>query len=260
MGDEGLLEQILVNLVGNAIKFTHQGSVTLNVERHANGPAGELYFQIIDTGIGIPKEQQATIFEKFMQVDGSAKRMYGGTGLGLAICKQLIELMGGRIGLISSSGRGSTFFFNLALPPATPPSEPKSPRGDQIETLVRPNVKVLLVEDNKVNQKVAEAILRKAGCLVDIAGNGQDAIQQIRKGSYDVVLMDCQMPIMDGFEATAQIRAMHSEISQIPIIAITAHAMKDDRQKCIDGGMNDYISKPVSRKDLVALINQYTRP
>ncbi len=257
VGDEGLLEQVLVNLVGNAIKFTHQGSVALNIERQSSGSGGDLYFQIIDTGIGIPKEQQASIFEKFTQVDGSAKRMYGGTGLGLAICKQLIELMGGKIGLISSSGRGSTFFFNLALSPANHPAEPKKPRGDHVEILLRPGVKVLLVEDNKVNQQVAAAILRKAGCLVDIAGNGQDAIQQIRKDTYDVVLMDCQMPVMDGFEATARIRAMHSDIAQIPIIAITAHAMKDDRKKCLDGGMNDYISKPVSRKDLVALINKY---
>ena len=258
VGDEGLVEQVLVNLVGNALKFTHQGSVTLNIERHKNGSTGELYFQIIDTGIGIPKEQQATIFEKFIQVDGSAKRMYGGTGLGLSICKQLIELMGGKIGLISSSGHGSTFFFNLALLPANHPAKPKGPRSDPMKTLVRPGVKVLLVEDNRVNQQVAEAILRKAGCLVDTAGNGQDAIQQIRKDSYDVVLMDCQMPVMDGFEATSRIRAMHDEIAQVPIIAITAHAMKDDQQKCIDGGMNDYISKPVSRKDLIALINKYT--
>lgn len=260
MADEGLVEQVLINLVGNAVKFTHQGSVTLNIEHHKGGEAGELYFQIIDTGIGIPKEQQDTIFEKFMQVDGSAKRMYGGTGLGLAICRQLIELMGGKIGLISSPGRGSTFFLNLTLPPSNHPAKVKELRGDQVEILIRSDVKVLLVEDNKVNQKVAEAILRKAGCEVDTAENGQDAIQQIRKATYDLVLMDCQMPVMDGFEATAKIRAMHNELSQIPIIALTAHAMKDDRQKCIDAGMNDYISKPVSRQDLIALINKYSRP
>ncbi|RKX47538.1 MAG: hypothetical protein DRP64_00745 [Verrucomicrobia bacterium] len=258
VGDEGLIEQVLVNLVGNAIKFTHQGSVTLNIECRKKGADGaDLYFQVIDTGIGIPKDRQSTIFEKFIQVDGSAKRMYGGTGLGLAICRQLIDLMGGQIGLISSSGRGATFFFNLTLPQANHPPKAKNLGNEPSGTVCRPGVKVLLVEDNRVNQKVAVAILRKAGCQVDTAENGQDAIQQIRKDSYDIVLMDCQMPVMDGFEATAQIRAMRGGIAKTPIIAITAHAMKDDRQKCLDGGMDDYLSKPVGRKELIATINKY---
>jgi PAS domain S-box-containing protein len=256
-GDEGLIEQILVNLVGNAVKFTHQGSVTLNIECHRKAPEGaELYFQIIDTGIGISKEQQTTIFEKFTQADGSAKRMYGGTGLGLAICKQLVELMGGNIGLISSMGRGSTFFFNLTLPQSNHPAKQKAP-GDSRPPTVRQDVKILLVEDNQVNQKVAIAILHKAGCQVDAVENGQDAIQQIRKEAYDIVLMDCQMPVMDGFEATARIRSMGGAVAYTPIIAITAHAMKDDRKKCLDAGMNDYISKPVSRQTLIELINRY---
>ncbi|MCF7816646.1 MAG: transporter substrate-binding domain-containing protein [Kiritimatiellales bacterium] len=257
-GDEGLIRQVLVNLVGNAIKFTHKGSVTLNIESHTktNGES-ELYFQVIDTGIGISKDQQATVFEKFTQADGSAKRMYGGTGLGLAISKKLIELMGGKIGVISSTGRGSTFFFNLALPPADQPAKPEALEKPEA-TQVREGVKILLVEDNKVNQKVAMAILRKAGCHVDGVENGQDAIQQISRAKYDLVLMDCQMPIMDGFEATARIRAMSGAVAKIPIIAITAHAMRDDRQKCLDGGMDDYISKPVSRQALVSLINKHT--
>jgi signal transduction histidine kinase/ActR/RegA family two-component response regulator len=256
-GDEGLIEQVLVNLVGNAIKFTHKGSVTLNIERPKQGAGdAELYFQVIDTGIGISKKDQATIFEKFTQADGSTKRMYGGTGLGLAICKQLVELMGGKIGIISSKGRGSTFFFNLTLPQSAPPNQQKPPE-ETVATQIRAGVKVLLVEDNKVNQKVAMAILRKAGCEVEAVENGQNAIQQIRKAHYDVVLMDCQMPVMDGFEATAQIRAMRKPRGNIPIIAITAHAMKDDRQKCLDAGMDDYISKPVSRQALVSLINKH---
>ncbi|VGO17848.1 Virulence sensor protein BvgS [Pontiella desulfatans] len=259
MGDEGLIEQILVNLVGNALKFTHGGSVTLNIECHTKTAKGaELYFQVIDTGIGIEKEKQKTIFDKFTQADGSAKRLYGGTGLGLAICKQLVELMGGQIGLISSHGKGSTFFFNLTLPQAVNPASIKEPDRLRNKTIVKPDTHVLLVEDNLVNQKVATAILRKAGCKVDTADNGQDAIQQIRMAEYDVVLMDCQMPVMDGFEATARIRAMHGSISTIPIIAITAHAMKDDKQKCLDGGMDDYISKPVSRQALIDLINKHT--
>ncbi|MDF7798454.1 transporter substrate-binding domain-containing protein [Pontiellaceae bacterium B1224] len=258
-GDEGLIEQVLVNLLGNALKFTHSGSVTLNIECHKKTADGaELYFQVIDTGIGISKEKQNAVFDKFTQADGSAKRLYGGTGLGLAICQQLVELMGGSIGLISSTGQGSTFFFNLTLPLASHPASLKEPESARSKTVRKPDAKILLVEDNLVNQKVATAILRKAGCIVETADNGQDAIQQIHKKQYDVVLMDCQMPVMDGFEATARIRAMNKPICDIPIIAITAHAMKDDKQKCLDGGMNDYIPKPVSRQALIDLINQYT--
>ncbi len=258
-GDDGLLGQVLVNLLGNAVKFTHQGSVSLNIECHSKSAKGaELYFQVIDTGIGIEKDKQATIFEKFTQADGSNKRLYGGTGLGLAICKQLIELMGGTIGLISSKGRGSTFYFTLTLPQANHPAALKPAETDKAKSVETPNVKVLLVEDNKVNQKVAIAILQKAGCSVDAVDNGQDAIQQIRKDQYDVVLMDCQMPIMDGFEATARIRAMDEPLRSTPIIAITAHALKEDHVKCIDSGMDDYVSKPVSRQILIDMINKYT--
>ncbi|MDF7808744.1 transporter substrate-binding domain-containing protein [Pontiellaceae bacterium B12219] len=258
MGDEGLIEQILINLLGNALKFTHNGSITLNIEcRSKSANEADLHFQIIDTGIGISKEKQGTIFDKFIQADSSAKRLYGGTGLGLAICKQLVELMGGEIGLISSPGQGSTFFFNLTLQQATQPTALKAPESAHPKTISKENAKVLLVEDNLVNQKVATAILRKAGCHVDTAENGQDAIQQIQTAKYDLILMDCQMPVMDGFEATARIRAMPPPLNTIPIIAITAHAMKDDKQKCIDGGMNDYISKPISQQGLINLINHY---
>ncbi|MBT8043277.1 MAG: transporter substrate-binding domain-containing protein [Pontiella sp.] len=259
VGDEGLIEQILINLVGNALKFTHQGSVSLNIECHSiSDNDAELYFQIIDTGIGIEKEKQATIFDKFTQVDGSSKRFYGGTGLGLAISKRLVELMGGKIGLISSAGKGSTFFFNLNLPKTTAPASSRRERGESAKFVTKPHTRVLLVEDNIVNQNVANAILRKAGCLVDTAENGQDAIQQVQRETYDVVLMDCQMPIMDGFEATEKIRAMKKPLCDLPIIAITAHAMKDDKQMCIDSGMNDYIPKPVSRQALIDIINKYT--
>ncbi|VGO21527.1 response regulator [Pontiella sulfatireligans] len=258
VGDEGLLEQILVNLLGNALRFTHKGSVTLNIECHKKTSAGaELYFQVIDAGIGISKEKQRTIFEKFIQADGSAKRLYGGTGLGLAICRQLVELMGGKIGLISSIGQGSTFYFNLTLSQANRPSALKKPQSETATVAERKDVKILLVEDNKVNQRVAIAILRKAGCQVDAVDNGQDAIQQIREQSYNLVLMDCQMPVMDGYEATAKIRSMPEPLCSIPIIAITAHAMKDDEQKCINSGMDDYIPKPVSRQALIDLINKH---
>ncbi len=259
VGDEGLIDQILVNLVGNALKFTHHGSVTLNIECPRKTPAGaEIYFQVIDTGIGIAKEKQATVFEKFIQADGSTKRLYGGTGLGLAISKQLVELMGGKIGLISSPGKGSTFYFNLTLPQSDLASIPRETEREKAKTVNRPGIRVMLVEDNQVNQKVAIAILRKAGCEVVAVDNGQDAIQRIRQQPFDVVLMDCQMPVMDGFEATAHIRRMRKPLCDIPIIAITAHAMKDDKQKCIEHGMDDYIAKPVGRQALVDIINKHT--
>jgi len=258
MGDEGLIEQVLVNLLGNALKFTHHGSVSLNIECSGKeGGDAELYFQVIDTGIGIEKEKRTAVFEKFTQADGSHKRRYGGTGLGLSICKQLIELMGGQIGLFSSRGKGSTFYFHLTLPQTDHPPAPE-PEESKRATIARPGTRVLLAEDNKVNQKVAIAILQKAGCVVDVVDNGQDAIQQVQREHYDVVLMDCQMPVMDGYEATARIRAMKEPLCRMPIIAITAHAMKDDQQKCLDGGMDDYISKPVGRQELIGLINKYT--
>ncbi len=257
-GDQGLIEQVLINLLGNALKFTHSGSVTLNIECHQKSVEGaELHFQVIDTGIGISREKQPSVFDKFTQADGSAKRLYGGTGLGLAICKQLVELMGGEVGLISSYGSGSTFFFNLTLKQASHPAAIKG-----VETLPRTvkktGTKVLLVEDNVVNQKVATAMLRKAGCQVETADNGQDAVQRVQSDVFDLILMDCQMPVMDGFQATALIRRMDAPLREIPIIAITAHALKDDKQKCLDGGMDDYISKPVSRQALIDLINEYT--
>ncbi|MDF7826892.1 response regulator, partial [Pontiellaceae bacterium B12227] len=258
-GDEGLIERVLVNLIGNALKFTHTGSVVLNIECQKKTAEGvELYFQIIDTGIGISTHKQHAVFEKFTQADSSAKRLYGGTGLGLAICKQLVELMGGSIGLISTAGQGSTFFFNLTLQPADAPgSAATEPAGLPLKTLRKAGAKILLVEDNLVNQKVATAILRKAGGSVDTADNGVEALEQLRKKSYDLILMDCQMPMMDGFEATAQIRAMEKPICDLPILAITAHAMKDDERKCLDAGMNDYIPKPVNRQALIDLINKY---
>ncbi|MDZ8118385.1 response regulator [Pontiella agarivorans] len=258
LGDVGLIEQVLINLLGNALKFTHSGSVTLNIECRKKTPQEtEIYFQVIDTGIGISKDVQPKVFEKFTQADGSAKRLYGGTGLGLAITKQLVELMGGKIGLISSYGHGSTFFFNLTLKQSAHATTVKG-IDTKPKTVHKPGIKVLLAEDNVVNQKVATAILRKAGCVVDTADNGQDAIQRVRAESYDVVLMDCQMPVMDGFEATTIIRGMQTPLSDIPIIAITAHAMKDDKLKCIEGGMDDYVSKPVNRHALIELINKYT--
>ncbi|MEN7972604.1 MAG: transporter substrate-binding domain-containing protein [Verrucomicrobiota bacterium] len=255
IADEVLVKQVLANLIGNATKFTHKGSVALHIEcRKKDSTNTDLLFTVIDTGIGIPEEQQAIIFDKFTQVDGSAKRMYGGTGLGLAISKKLVELMGGEIGMTSSQEKGSTFFFNLTLQQTDPLVATRKPKA---ATANRPDTRILLVEDNKVNQTVAKAILRKVGFLVDVAENGKDAIQQIQNKDYNIVLMDCQMPIMDGFEATSRIRAMDGDIAKIPIIAITAHAMKDDKRKCLESGMDDYLSKPFNRQELINIVNKY---
>jgi len=258
--DEGLLEQVLTNLLGNALKFTHEGSVILVIEcLKKTDQNAELHFEVSDTGIGISPNKQATIFEKFTQADGTSKRQYGGTGLGLAISSQLVELMGGKIELNSVPDEGSTFSFKLTLKQNNGPAKQidAPPLATQV---LRENAQILLVEDNKVNQKVAIAMLRKAGCEVDAVENGRAAVEQVQKKSYDVVLMDCQMPIMDGFEATALIRKMEAPYCQIPIIAITAHAMKDDETKCIEGGMNDYLPKPISKQMLINLINKYTSP
>ncbi|WP_136063893.1 response regulator [Pontiella sulfatireligans] len=249
IGDERLVEQALATLLDNAIKYTHQGSVMLNIECRSITPSGAgLNFQVIDTGIGIPAEKQDSLFE----AGAADQRRHGEPSLGLAICKRQVELMGGVIGLDSSEGEGSTFYFNLSLPQAN-----NSEAILALDTLLRKGARVLLVEDNKVNQKVGAAILAKAGCRVDTADNGRDAVLQIRKEHYDIMFMDCEMPVMDGFEATRKIRALRDPHCDIPIIAITANAMKDDRKKCIDSGMTDYISKPINQKQLIKLINKY---
>jgi len=255
--DANYLEQVVTNLLANAFKFTKEGSVFFNIDcKKIQSSHAELHFQIIDTGIGIKKEQQKRLFEKFAQADTSSTREYGGTGLGLSICKELAEVMGSEIKVISSPGQGSTFFFTLKLPLAEAPARRA---GDNVSaTTIRPDAKILLVEDNLVNQKVCVALLEKAGVDIDTAENGKIAIMMIRRNpDYDVILMDCQMPIMDGFETTAQLRAMRGGVSKTPIVALTAHALADDKQKCLDAGMNDYLSKPVNRKSLITLVNKY---
>ncbi len=257
VGDGDLVEQILAQLLDNALTYTHEGSISLNIECHSQTPAGVgLYFQVIDTGTGISKEKQDGLFEKSINLGGPENRLF--RGFGLAICKQQVELMGGVIGLISSPGHGSTFHFSLSLPQAMDPAAIKVFENNRTNVISRKDTRVLLVEDNKVNQKVGVAILKKIGCQVDAVDNGKYAVHQIRKERYDVVLMDCEMPVLDGFETTAQIRSMREPGCSVPIVAITANAMKDDEKKCIAAGMDDYISKPVSREVLIKMINKHT--
>lgn len=260
------LRQILLNLIGNAIKFTHQGEVVARVKLLGSDPESlYLRFEVQDTGIGIPSEKLQSIFEPFRQADGSATRRYGGTGLGLAICKKLVELMGGQIGVESQEGVGSLFWFELRLPrSATPPSvlleqtaqPPAEPTG--IEGL-----RVLVAEDNLVNQKVVRRVLEKWGVICEIAENGREVLEWLSREPFHLILMDCQMPEMDGFEATRRIRDYEQRTGgrlHIPIIALTANAMSEDREKCLAVGMDDYLSKPLKPELLYEKLVQWGKP
>jgi signal transduction histidine kinase/ActR/RegA family two-component response regulator len=277
-GDPGRLRQILVNLVTNAMKFTEKGTITIRVSSDSEDERNvELRFDVIDTGIGIPQDLQNVLFSPFTQVDGSTTRKYGGTGLGLAISKQLVKLMGGKIGLESEVGKGSTFWFTAAFEKQST----KSISGDgtfseivqhlDIDTSIERSaessilengnrtIRVLVAEDNPVNQRVAQIMLNKMGLRADIVANGQEAINMLRIIRYDMVLMDCQMPEMDGFEATRLIRQQRSMVinPSIPIIALTACALAGDRDKCIQAGMDDFIAKPIQRKELAKVLARW---
>ncbi len=264
LGDAGRVRQILVNLLGNAIKFTEQGGITLRVEMESLAPdKARVRFAVSDTGIGIPPQKQRLIFEAFSQADGSTTRKYGGTGLGLAISARLVEMMNGQLGVESAVGAGSTFSFTAqfgrsitpiedqlpahqtpapaAAHPRQRPALPESQRGLQI----------LLAEDNPINQKMAVHLLERHGHQVTVAGTGREALAAIEQQRFDLVLMDVQMPEMDGLEATTCIRAQErSTGAHLPIIAMTAHAMKGDRERCLEAGMDGYVSKPVQTSEL----------
>ena len=260
IGDPGRFRQVLLNLCGNAVKFTKDGTVTIDIEWTDGGNGtGNAKIAVTDTGIGIDDEKQALLFQKFVQADSSTTRKFGGTGLGLAISKRLVELMGGSIGVRSRLGEGSRFWFELPLPVAeTSLADASTQATPTVDSSARPEptedndvrlTSVLLVEDTPVNQKLATRLLQKMGCRIDIANNGKEAVEKADQGGYDVIFMDCHMPEMDGFEATAAIRRI-TERSQIPIIALTANAMQGDRERCLKAGMDDYISKPLKPADL----------
>jgi PAS domain S-box-containing protein len=253
IGDPGRLRQILINLVGNAVKFTQAGSVHIQMDSTPSPgqpQQTQLTFTIRDTGIGMSPDVVANLFSPFYQVDASTTRRFGGTGLGLSICKRLVELMGGRISVESNPGSGSTFRFELPFGIDRSLAEPV-PTLTAPDTL-RPGLRILLVEDNLVNQKVAGALLKKLACLVSIAVNGEEALRQLNAEPFDIILMDCQMPVMDGFEATQRLRAGEagSTAATLPVIAMTANAMQGDREQCLAAGMDDYLAKPVNRNEL----------
>ena len=251
LGDPLRLEQVLVNLLSNASKFTEQGSITVQADRLAtHGQRQRFSLQVIDTGIGIDPAAQETLFSPFVQADASTTRQYGGTGLGLAICQKIISHMKGELSLSSSPGTGSTFSIELELPVAELPEETTEQAAPM---QLSQTIQVLLAEDNMVNQTVAKRMLGKLGLQATVVENGAEALDQIKTGSFDVVLMDLQMPVMDGLEATSHIRTL-PEIRQPKIIALTANAMQEDRDRCIEVGMDDFLAKPVRLEDLRAAI------
>jgi len=256
-GDRGRLGQILINLASNAVKFTRIGAVgvTVGVEQAAADDSVLVHFAVADTGIGIPPEKHALIFEPFRQADGSTTREFGGTGLGLAICRTLVEVFGGRI-WVESSGSGSTFHFTARLAKAPPAAAP----GPAIAAPARPvhvGLRVLLAEDNAVNQLLARRLLERWGHAVVVAQTGVEAVAQHAQQKFDLILMDVQMPEMNGFEATEAIRAAEQVSGGCtPIVAMTAHAMKGDRERCLSGGMDDYVSKPIDSNLLAEAIER----
>ena len=241
------LKQILINLLGNAIKFTENGQITLNVALQETGKeVGSLYFEVIDNGIGISEDKQATIFNRFTQMDSSISRNYGGAGLGLTICKELVERMGGAIGVDSSPGKGARFWFSLPFKQvSSPPLGNSETKEAELDSRLLAGKSVLLVDDEETNQIIARSILEKLGCVVDVLVNGQQAVETDKQ--YDLIVMDVQMPVLDGLEATRQLR--QKGIST-PIIALTANAMQEDQQRCLEVGMDDYLCKPIDMKQL----------
>ncbi len=268
-GDPTRLRQVITNLVNNAVKFTSGGSVSLSVRlEDETKEKATLRFEVRDTGIGIPEDIQQTLFQSFTQADGSTTRQYGGTGLGLAICKRLVEMMGGQIGMASKPGEGSLFWFTARLgktgqmtsPPIETSSVSKPPAAAPGgKTLAR----VLVAEDKPINQDVCRRHLERLGYAVDLAANGKEAVAAWREHSYPFVIMDLQMPEMDGCEAVRQIRALEKERGtnrRSRIIAITAHAMTGAREECLQAGMDDYLAKPITRAALREVMARNTEP
>ncbi|MCC6608439.1 MAG: response regulator [Burkholderiales bacterium] len=254
------LRQVITNLVGNAIKFSERGSVHVSVARGPSAPAPTLRFEVADSGIGMTPEQSGRIFEAFTQGDASHTRKYGGTGLGLAISRELVELMGGEIGVTTALGIGSTFWFTAAVERAIECDAAEA--AALPEPLAPLSGHVLLVEDNELNRVVARGMLEALGLTVSVVADGRDAVREVFLRRYDLVLMDCQMPGLDGFEATQRIRARESATrapGRATIIALTANAAAGDRERCIAAGMDDYLSKPLHMADLHATAGRWLR-
>ncbi len=257
-GDSVRIRQILLNLLSNAIKFTPAGKIDLHAGSKSTEDGGyELFFSVTDDGIGISEAQQQKLFRPFSQATASTTRQFGGTGLGLTICKKLAELMGGGIGVKSRLGHGSCFWFTVKVR-ASEGRAISMPMQKlmKLETAAKP-FRLLLVDDNRINQKVALMMLKKLGYDADIAKNGREALAAIASRRYDLVLMDCIMPEMDGFEATRLLRSSGGLAAMLPVIAMTASAFAEDREACLAAGMNDYLSKPVRESELVQKLESW---
>ncbi|MGH7814078.1 MAG: response regulator [Candidatus Binataceae bacterium] len=277
VGGASRIRQVLANLTGNAVKFTERGRISLEVRLESETAAEvTLCFTVSDTGPGIAPAAQRRIFDAFYQADASTTRRHGGTGLGLAVAAELVRLMDGRIGVASEPGRGSAFWFTVPLrktsPPAPAEAETQGKRNDRaprgftgrlndlgarIPETVRAATRILVAEDHPVNQRVILKMLERMGFHAEAANNGREAIEALRRGRYDLVLMDCQMPELDGYEAARAIRLEFGAAP--PIIGVTAHALEGDRKKCLDAGMDDYLRKPVLPEELAAAIGKWLR-
>jgi CheY-like chemotaxis protein len=283
-GDVGRIRQVLTNLVGNAIKFAEKGKIVVQASLDdLQQDHIRLRFSVQDTGIGMAPEHLEHIFDAFRQLDASTTRKYGGTGLGLTICKQLVNLMGGEIGAESELGEGSTFWFAIPISlqinrggqisfdfaTAEERENPDKELNDTLDELIKTKarlkelgrtIRVLVVEDNRVNQTVALRTLKKLGCTVAAAADGRDALAKIQAALFDIVFMDVQMPVMDGIEATAEIRRLEQELGlpHLPVIAMTAHALGGYRDRCLDGGMDGYITKPINVRELAAALIKWS--
>ena len=260
VGDPTRLRQVIVNLVSNALKFTKQGEVKISVDvinkKHSSV---DIKITVSDTGIGIPQEAQKTLFNAFTQADGSTTRKYGGTGLGLAIVSQLVGLMDGDLGVDSIEGKGSSFWFTANFI-CSEQALNSSAESVSANNMLQLDAKILLVEDNPINQMVAQKMLEKVGLKPILANNGIEAIKLLNEQVFDLVLMDCQMPEMDGFDATRKIRKLDIKAlnqQPLPVIAMTANVMSGDRERCLDVGMDDYIGKPVQRDKLEAILRKW---
>ena len=260
--DSGRIRQIIYNLIGNALKFTEQGRIDLHVDREPRTDDKiELRISVTDTGIGIPPKVQSSLFDRFTQADSSTTRKYGGTGLGLAICMQIAELLGGRIGVESEPGNGSEFWFTFVAEPGDPAKVVEDFTEEEATAAFEEygrSLRILVAEDNEINQQVIRSLLAPLNGQIDIVNNGIEAVSAAVRTEYDVILMDVQMPEMDGPTATKNIRKLLGHASQVPIVALTANAMKGDREKYIRAGMNDYVSKPIDQQALFGAIARCT--
>jgi len=262
MGDPGRLRQILLNLLSNAVKFTDRGGITVRVKPDADQPAPcTLHFTVRDTGVGIPFDRVSTIFDSFTQADASTTRKYGGTGLGLAISKRFVELMGGRIWAESTPADGSTIHFTarFSVAETTTALEARAPKATAPAALANRALRILLADDSEDNRFLVRGYLRDTGCVIDEVTNGAEVVEKFKEGAYDMVLMDAEMPVMDGYSATRAVRALEKERAAppTPILALTAHALKEARDRSIEAGCTDHLTKPITKTALLEAVHRY---